>query len=160
MGGLEKEHGSGAAAHRSARAAMALDAGLLVLRIGLAALIWTFHMGRKLGHVSEELREFPDPLGIGHAPSFVMAIGAEGACSLLVAIGFATRLLSLPIVFTMTMVLVLGARGFEGADVQSALLYALPYVVLVLTGGGRWSVDWLLRARYRRVFPGLFRAAR
>ncbi|MDI1428664.1 DoxX family protein [Polyangium sorediatum] len=128
--------------------ARSLDLGLLVLRVGSAALIWTFHMVRKLADFDHELRAFPDPLGVGHAASFVMALGAEGVCSLLVALGLATRLSSLPIVFTMMMVLVLGARGFEGADVQSAILYALPYVVLVLTGPGRWSLDHRLRDRW------------
>jgi putative oxidoreductase len=136
------------------------DLGLALLRVGLAALVWKFHMARKLGNISEELREFPDPLGVGHAPSFVMAVGAEGLCSLLVAVGFATRLLSLPIVFTMLMVLVLGARGFEGADVQSALLYGLPYIVLALTGPGRWSIDWMLRERYARIFTRFARRPR
>ncbi|MDI1444327.1 DoxX family protein [Polyangium sp. 6x1] len=131
--------------------ARSLDLGLLFLRVSSAALIWTFHMARKLGDFDHELRTFPDPLGVGHATSFVMVFGAEGLCSLLVAIGLATRLSSLPIVFTMMMVLVLGARGFEGADVQSALLYAVPHVVLVLTGPGRWSLDHRLRDRWDRL---------
>jgi putative oxidoreductase len=135
----------------------ALDHGLLLLRVGAAGLIWSFHMMRKLGNFPQELREFPDPLGVGHAASFVMALASEGGCSILVAIGLATRLLSLPVVFTMLMVLVLGARGVEGADVQSALLYALPYTVLVLAGGGRWSIDHLLRDRYERLFARFVR---
>ena len=106
---------------------------------------------RKLADIPGELRAFPDPLGIGHAPSFVMALGAEAVCSLFVAVGLTTRLASLPIVLTMLMVLVLGSLGYEGADVQSALLYGLPYIVLVCTGPGRWSLDHLLRARYQRI---------
>ena len=51
----------------------------------------------------------------------------------------------------MLMVLVLASLGDEGADVQSALLYGLPYTVLVCTGPGRWSLDYLLRARYQRM---------
>ncbi|MDF2696304.1 MAG: DoxX family protein [Labilithrix sp.] len=142
----------------SDRQRRALDLGLLLLRVGAAALIWNFHMARKLVSFSEELHSFPDPLGIGHAPSFAMALGSEGLCSILVAFGIATRLLSLPIIFTMLMVLVLGARGFEGADVQSALLYALPYTALVLTGAGRWSVDWVLRARWDCLIDRLVKA--
>lgn len=134
-----------------------LDYGLLFLRIGAAVFIWTFHMSRKLGNIPKELHEFPDPLGIGHAPSFVMAVGAEGLCSILVAIGIATRIVSIPIVLTMMMVLVLGARGFEGADVQSALLYALPYLTLILTGPGRWSFDHGLWPRLRPVLERYMR---
>lgn len=130
----------------------ARDAGLLVLRVGAAVLIWTFHMRPKLAHFDEELLAFPDPMGIGHAASFVMALLSEGACSVMVALGLLARLASLPIVFTMAMVLVLASRGFEGADVQSALLYALPYVVLVLTGPGRWSADARLASRYAALW--------
>lgn len=134
----------------------ALDIGLLLLRIGAATLIWTFHMMRKLVDIPHELREFPDPLGLGHAASFVLALGSEGLCSLLVAMGIATRLSSLPIVFTMLMVLVMGARGFEGADVQSALLYALPYLALVLLGPGRFSLDHRLRNHWDRLVVRFF----
>lgn len=133
------------------------DHGLLLLRVGLAVLVWTFHMGRKLADVPTELREFPDPLGIGHATSFLLALGSEGLCSILVALGLATRFASLSVAFTMAMVLVLAARGFEGADVQSALLYALPYTALVLTGAGRWLLDYVFGARYARAWARLTR---
>lgn len=126
----------------------ARDLGLLALRLGGAALIWSYHMRPKLTHFEEELREFPDPLGIGSPASFALALLSEGLCSLLVAVGLLTRLSALPIVLTMLMVLLMAARGFEGADVQSALLYALPYGALVLTGPGRHSLDHRLRARY------------
>ncbi|PCC74065.1 putative oxidoreductase [Nannocystis exedens] len=136
-------------------AARARDLGLLALRLGAAALIWTFHMRPKLLHFDDELREFPDPLGIGSAPSFVLALAAEGLCSSLVALGLLTRLAAVPIVFTMLMVLMMAARGFAGADVQSALLYALPYTALALTGAGRYSLDHRLRRRYRRLLARL-----
>jgi putative oxidoreductase len=139
--------------------ARALDLGLLSLRVGAAGLIWTFHMSKKLADFTHELHEFPDPLGVGHAASFTMALGAEGLCSILVALGLATRLSSLPIIFTMMMVLVLGARGFQGADVQSALLYALPYTVLVFTGAGRLSLDHRLRDRWDRLSGLILRRA-
>ena len=143
--------GSDARAPRRQARRASRDVGLLFLRLGPAALLWSFHVLRKLADIPGELRAFPDPLGIGHAPSFVMALGAEAVCSLFVAVGLTTRLASLPIVLTMLMVLVLGSLGYEGADVQSALLYALPYTVLVCTGPGRWLLDHLLRARYQRI---------
>jgi putative oxidoreductase len=133
------------------------DAGLLVLRIGAAAMIWTFHMRPKLAHFDQELASFPDPMGVGHTASFVLALVSEGLCSLVVASGFLTRLASLPIVFTMAMVLLLAGRGVEGADAQSALLYALPYLVLVLSGPGRWSIDHLLLPRYEALWGRLRR---
>jgi putative oxidoreductase len=122
--------------------------GLLLLRLGSAALIWAYHMRPKLTHFDEELVTFPDPMGIGHAPSFFLALATEGACSLLVAAGIGARVLSLPIVATMLMVLVVALQGFEGADVQAALLYALPYAAIVLCGPGPLSLDHRLRDRF------------
>lgn len=130
----------------------ARELGLLAQRIGAGLLIWTFHMRPKLLRFDEELREFPDPLGIGAPASLALALLSEGLCSVLVALGLLTRLAALPVVFTMLMVLTMAARGFEGADVQSALLYALPYATLVATGPGRYSCDHRLLERYRRLY--------
>ena len=132
--------------------ARATDAGLLLLRIGAFAMILAFHVRPKLLHFDAEMREFPDPLGVGHAASFALALLSEGACAALVAVGILTRVASLPILFTMAMVLVLGARGFAGADVQSALLYALPYGALALLGPGAYSLDARLAGRYEALF--------
>jgi len=126
----------------------ARDLGLLALRLGAGALIWNYHMRPKLAHFDLELAHFPDPMGVGHAASFILALLSEGACSIFVAVGLLTRLASLPIVFTMVVVLFLAAGGLEGADVQAALLYALPYTVIILTGPGRWSLDHRLAPWY------------
>jgi putative oxidoreductase len=144
----------------------ALAAGLLLLRVAAAAMIWTFHMRPKLAHFDEELRSFPDPIGVGHGASFALALFSEGACSIAVAVGLCARLASLPIIFTMGMVLLLAVQSVEGADVQSALLYAIPYVAIAMTGPGRWSVDRLLAGRYLALWErvmnrfGIARVAR
>jgi putative oxidoreductase len=137
----------------------ASDVGLLVLRLGGFAMISTFHVRPKIVRFDEELASFPDPLGIGHGPSFVLALASEGLCAALVAAGFLTRLAVLPILFTMAMVLVLGARGFSGADVQGALLYALPYAALGLLGPGAYSVDAVLSSRYEAALKPLLSLA-
>jgi putative oxidoreductase len=105
----------------------------------------------KLLHFDAEMAEFPDPLGVGHKASFLLALLSEGGCAAAACLGILTRLVSIPVVFTMTMVLVLGAQGFAGADVQLALLYALPYVALVLLGPGAYSLDARLSSRYDAV---------
>ena len=123
------------------------DAGLLLLRLAGFGLLWTFHLERKLANLSDELASFPDPLGMGHGPSLVLAILSEGGCSLLVALGLATRLTCLPIVFSMLVVVALASSGFDAADLQAALLYSAIYIALAFLGAGRISLDHLLRAR-------------
>jgi putative oxidoreductase len=137
--------------HLDALRLKAQSVGLLLLRLGAGGLIWAYHMHPKLTHFEEELSSFPDPMGIGHAPSFFLALLSEGVCSLLVAAGLGARLFSLPIVFTMLMVLVVAVQGFEGADVQAALLYALPYAAITLCGPGRFSLDHVLRSRFAKL---------
>jgi putative oxidoreductase len=134
----------------------AADLGLLVLRLGAFLMIATYHVRPKLAHFADEAANFPDPLGLGHSPSFLLALVSEGGCAMLVAIGIATRAAALPIVFTMAMVLLLAARGFAGADVQAALLYALPYAGLALLGPGTYSVD----AKLARVYASMWERLR
>jgi len=136
-------------------ATRAAQVGLLVLRLGAFGMILSYHVRPKLLHFDAEMSSFPDPLGVGHAASFLLALVSEGGCAALVAIGVAARAASLPVVFTMAMVLVLGARGFEGADVQLALLYALPYVTIALLGPGPYSVDARLAGRYEALLGRL-----
>jgi putative oxidoreductase len=136
-------------------ATRATHVGLLALRLGAFAMILAYHVRPKVLHFDAEMSAFPDPLGVGHQESFLLALASEGGCAALVAIGVAARAASLPVVFTMAMVLVLGARGFEGADVQLALLYAFPYVTIALLGPGRYSVDARLAARYQALLGRL-----
>jgi putative oxidoreductase len=133
----------------------AANTGLLVLRLGALAMILSYHVRPKVLHFDAEMSDFPDPLGVGHAASFMLALLSEGTCAALVGVGVLTRLASIPVVFTMAMVLVLGARGFAGADVQLALLYALPYVALAFLGPGSYSVDARLASRYDSILARL-----
>lgn len=122
--------------------------GRFVLRFSGAAALWTFHVQHKLADFAQEWQTFPDPIGIGHAPSLLLALGAEAGCSLLVALGLATRLACLPIVATMLMVLFMRARGFAEADAEAALLYATWYGAIALLGPGPWTL-----ARWLRFAP-------
>lgn len=148
---LSTPHEHRTAAAWSSTATSARHLGVLLLRLGMAGMLWRFHVSHKLQHFSAELHGFPDPLGVGHAASLVLALSTEGLCSLSVALGFATRLACLPIVFTMFMVLLLSARGLDGGDVQAAWLYALPYATLILTGPGRFSLDARFARHYVRA---------
>ena len=74
--------------------------GLLILRVGIGAMMLV-HGLAKLNGFNEMSDSFPDPLGIGSQLSLILAIGAEVGCSILLIVGFASRLAAIPLAFTM-----------------------------------------------------------
>jgi len=115
--------------------------GLLALRVGAGLALALTHGLPKLIRFPELSQKFSDPLHIGHDRSLMLAIFAELACSLLVAIGFATRFASavLVILFSVIVTMVLHGRPF--ADRELPLLFGLIYLCLTFTGPGAYAVD-------------------
>ena len=117
--------------------------GLLILRIGVASMILFGHGFDKLVNFSVIAADFPDPLGFGSVTSLALTIFAEVFCSLAIAFGFAIRLSVLPLIITM----LTAAFAVHGDDPWSrkelAILYIVPYLTLLFTGAGRYSVDYL-----------------
>lgn len=85
--------------------------------------------------------QFPDPLGVGHTTSLGLAVFAEVVCSGLLFIGFATRLVVIPLIVTMVIAVfvVHGSQGFQERELGS--LYLAIYLLLFFTGSGKYSVD-------------------
>lgn len=133
------------------RAALLSDIGLLVLRVGIGLFMALGHGLGKLQNFGVLKDKFPDPLGVGSTLSVSLAIGAELGASILLVLGLATRLATLPLIFTMgvaAFVIHSGdpfwQQGAENGAKEFALLYMIPYLCLLFTGPGRISVDHLL----------------
>src|SRR5262245_46826110 len=115
--------------------------GLLVLRVVSGVMLLYAHGWGKLAHFSDRAGRFSDPLHVGHDRSLALAIFAEVACSVLVAIGFATRFAAavLVILFGVIQFVVLSGRPFD--DRELAALYGVIYLAILLTGPGAYAVD-------------------
>ena len=85
--------------------------------------------------------KFPDPLGVGSAFSLVLAIFAEVFCSLAVAAGIGTRVAAIPVIITMTVAAFMVHGDDPWAKKEFALMYAIPFLALMFTGAGRYSID-------------------
>lgn len=68
-----------------------MDLALLVLRLWLGFALFIRHGLEKITGFSTMAAHFPDPLHIGHAPTFAVALISDGICSILVMLGVATR---------------------------------------------------------------------
>ena len=124
-----------------------MDFGVLLLRLGVAVMMLV-HGIPKLGMlISGNWSAFQDPLGIGNFLSLLLCVGAEFGCSILILLGFLTRLASLILVINMceALYLVLGLSGWGAQEL--AAIYLLIYLTLFYTGPGKFSLDawWLWR---------------
>lgn len=123
--------------------------GLLVLRVGIGCFMLA-HGWQKLSGFNEMVDAFPDPLGIGSQLSLISAIGAEVGCSLLLIAGLATRMAALPLAFTMIVAHFVIHADDPWEKKELAAVFLLTYVVIVLTGPGRFSLDQLLWSKWKK----------
>jgi putative oxidoreductase len=114
------------------------DLGLLFLRVMIGSFMLFGHGWGKLIGYSEKAAQFADPIGLGSATSLGAAIFAEVFCSLLIILGIGTRLAAIPIIFTMLVAVTFVHTNDPWGKKEFALLYAIPLITLILTGGGRF----------------------
>ena len=138
--------------------------GLLILRLGIGGYLITHGWGKLQMLLAGGAENFGDPIGLGSTLSLTLVTTAEFLCALLIILGLATRLAAVPVVITMAVAaFVIHANDpwtmeasakafFSGASKtwfskEPALLYLIPYLSLVLTGGGKFSLDRLIAMR-------------
>jgi putative oxidoreductase len=118
----------------------AIDTALLLLRVASSLMILT-HGWPKITNFSDYLNRFADPLGLGPALSLQAAIFSEFFCAILVAMGLLTRLALIPLIITMATVVFIVHGGDAFGDRELPLLYLSTFVVLLITGPGKYSLD-------------------
>jgi putative oxidoreductase len=121
-----------------------LDAALLVARVGLALLMLTHGIPKLLQFFSGQPIQFGDPIGIGVTASLVLTVFAEVFCSILLLVGFATRLAVVPLIVTMVVAYFVVHAADPIKVKELSLIYLLFYLVLGVTGSGKYSVDYLI----------------
>ena len=118
--------------------------GLLILRVGIGFLSMSQHGWEKLIGFSEKAGAFPDPVGLGPQISLGLMVFAEFFCSIFIIFGFITRLSALPPVIGMLVATFIIHAEDPFSKKEFALLYAIPYLTLVFTGPGKFSLDRLI----------------
>ena len=121
-----------------------LDLGILIIRIAIGAFMLTHGYPKLMRLFSGEEIRFADPFGFGPVPSLALAVFAEFFCSIFIAIGLGTRLAAVPLIITMSVAAFIAHAGDPFGRKETALLYLLVYVLLLITGSRRYSLDRLL----------------
>ena len=121
------------------------DLVILVARVSIAALMLTHGLPKMASFLADGPVQFPGLFGLSSELSLSLAVFAEVICSVLILVGFGTRLATIPLIVTMLIAVVY----IHGADVftkqELGLHYLLVYGLLFLTGSGKYSVDHLLQ---------------
>jgi len=125
---------------------------LLMARIVVGGLMLTHGLQKYYMLMEGAPIKFPDPIHIGAGPTLVLVVFAELVCSALLIIGFATRIVTLPLVINMAVIVfvVHGHEGLEGQELP--ILYLLIYVLLLITGSGKYSVDRIIPRKKKYIF--------
>lgn len=124
---------------------------LLVARLWFGLAMLFNHGLFEFSHFKDIVGIFPDPLGLGQEATLVLVIFAEVLGSLLLTVGLFTRVAASVLVIDMFVAFLMvhkstmigqgsGELPFQqGGEV--AFLYLAGYVMLVIAGGGLFSLD-------------------
>jgi putative oxidoreductase len=127
--------------------AAAIDWGLFILRVSVAAMMLFGHGLDKLVNFNEKAASFADPLGVGTALSLGLAVFAEFFCSILLGLGLFARLAAIPLCINMAVAAVVVHGDAPWAKKELAVFYLVVYVALLFTGPGRLSIDKIFARR-------------
>lgn len=113
--------------------------GLLLLRIVPSAMMMVHGYG-KLQMLINGV-DFADPIGIGATPSLFLTVIGEFIAPILIIVGFKTRFAAVPVAITMFV----AAFVVHGSDpfgkMEMALLYLTFFIIIMLLGPGKYSID-------------------
>lgn len=126
---------------------MRVDLGLLFLRVFAGGTMLLSHGIPKFMKFAQLAERFPDPLGVGSKFSLVLAVFAEVVCAVLLILGLATRLASVPLLSTMIVAFFVVHALDPFAQKELAFLYGAIFLALAVSGPGNFSLDQIRKGR-------------
>ena len=117
--------------------------GLLLLRVWLGASMFVLHGWPKLQKVVKGDFAFGDPLGIGAAPTMVMAVLFEFVASILLILGVLGRFSALLLASTMVVAWAIAHKmKLSGPDSgELAFIYLAGFLTIVFAGTGKYGIE-------------------
>jgi putative oxidoreductase len=121
----------------------AFSTAMLVLRLGLGILMM-MHGYKKLIDFSGTSQNMPSLFGMSTTISAVLVIFAEFFCSLFLVLGLFTRLAAIPLIVSCCIALFKVHKGDIFDSGEKVTLFLVGFLVLLLLGPGRASVDSMI----------------
>jgi putative oxidoreductase len=127
-----------------------LDLVVFVLRLSVAGLMITHGYPKLLKLFKGGEINFSDPIGLGPGISLGLVVFAEFICSILIGLGFGTRFAAIPLIITMSIAAFIVHASDPIGGKEKALLFLVIYLVLLVTGSRKYSLDYLIAGRRSR----------
>jgi len=120
-----------------------IDIAILILRVSLASFMLVHGIPKLLSLISGDPVQFPPLIGSPEV-SLALAVFAEVFCSILILFGLTTRLATIPLIITMLIAVFLIHASDPFAKQEMGLHYLVGYIVLLITGSGKFSLDHVI----------------
>ena len=125
-----------------------LDISLLLLRLAFGGLMVINHGWGKLNKLlAGPPIKFADLFGLGSELCLQLAVVGEVLCAILIVLGLFTRIAAVPALITMLVAAFIVHGGDPLGDKEHALLFAVAYLVILILGPGRYSIDGWWKSR-------------
>ena len=121
------------------------DFGKLILRVLASLAMMLSHGLGKLKNFEYLTTKFSDPLGIGSTMSITATVFAEFFCALFLIVGLCSRFCSAVLAFTMGVAFFVVHNGDAFKDREMAFIYGIIFIMLAVSGPGKYSIDRLIR---------------
>ena len=121
---------------------------ILCLRLFFGVL-FMMHGLDKMMNFNELSTTYPSVFGLGSYMTLMVSIFCEFCCSLFLVSGLAVRIMVLPMIAAM------GVAFFDVHDAmmpdgELSLIYLVVFLILFVTGPGRYSLDYLIDMKFRK----------
>ena len=114
---------------------------LLILRVVFAGSMLYGHGLSKFNKLIQGDFSFANPLGIGEAPTLFLAVFSEFLAPIFIIVGYKTKFFSFFPAVTMFVAAFVVHWGDPFGRVEKALLFLTVFVILMMTGPGKYSID-------------------
>ncbi|XOV93284.1 MAG: DoxX family protein [Bacteroidota bacterium] len=119
---------------------IATDLSLLILRLIAGIGIMT-HGWPKFQKAISGNFQFADPIGLGSELSLILVVFAEFICGILVVLGLGTRFAAIILIINMSIIFFIVHAADAFGSKEKAFLFLGAFIVLLLTGPGKYSID-------------------
>ena len=126
---------------------------ILLLRLFFGVLFF-MHGLDKMTNFSVLSDNYPSVLGLGSYTTLMVTIFCEFACSMFLMVGLMTRIVLIPMALAMAVAFFDIHDGMmpEG---ELSLIFMIVFIILFMTGPGKYSIDWLIDRRVKKDKAGL-----